>query len=214
MSLTCLQLIKGAMRKLGVLAIGREPTSAQSEDSMEVLSSFYPELVGQGVFGKLYDSYVTDATYTAHENERITCDATVTTVTLPTTITEEWWPSQGPIGGISDYGWNNSSSNAYPRTPRDNSIIQIARSNTSTALTYIYDAPKTDWVALDSLVLASAAPLSERYGEAMKALLAVKLAPHYNIVPNPFLERESAKANSLLSHRYDRSYRPVSGNYF
>jgi hypothetical protein len=215
MSLTCLQLIKGAMRKLGVLAIGREPTSAQAEDSMEVLTSFYLELIGQGVFGKLIDSYVTDAAYTAHENERITCSSVVTTVTLPTTITAEWWPVQGNIGGIYDYGWNNTSASAtYPRTPRDGAVVQIARSDLGTALTYIHDAPKAAWVSIDSLALATAAPLSERYGEALKALLAIKFAPHYNVQPNPFLERESAKANSMLSHRFDRGYRPVSGNYY
>lgn len=213
MALTCLQILTGAARKLGVLAIGRNLTSAQSESGMEILQSLYLELVGQGVFGKLYDSYITDATYTAHENERITCDATVTTVTLPTTITEDWWPTSGPIEGAYDYGWSNSST-TYPRTPRDSAIIQIARTNTSSALTYIYDAPQTNWVALDSLALASTAPLSDRYGEALKALLADKWSLDWGVTPPPILAKQVATANSLLSHRSDRAYRPVSGSYF
>jgi hypothetical protein len=215
MSLTCLQILAGAAGKLGVLAIGRSLTSAQSEQGMEIFRSLYLEMVGQGVFGPLLDTWVTDAAYTAHENERVICDATVTTVTLPTTITQEWYPNTGYIGGFADFGWSNSSSSAtYPRAPRDNAIIQVARTNLSSALTYIYDAPQTDWVAIDSLLVATAAPLSERYGEALKAKMAEKWAANWGVTPEPILAKEIAQANSLLSHRYDRIACAAVGNYF
>ncbi len=210
--LTCLNIIKGAMRKLGVLPIGREPTSAQGESGMEILQSMYHEKVGQGVFGRLTDSYITDATYTAHENERITCDTDVTTVTIPDAITEEWCAS-GPIGGLGDYGWSNWRTTT-PRTPRDGSVVQVAQTNSSTPLTYIYDAPRTDWVSIDSLTLAGDAPLSDRYGNALKALLAEVWATDFNVTPTPTLMREITQANSLLSHRPDRGSRAPTGQYF
>lgn len=215
MSLTCLQILTGAARKLGVLAIGRNLTSAQSESGMEILQSLYLELVGQGVFGKLIDSYITDTTYTAHENERVVCSSVVTTVSLPTTIDEEWCPNQGYIGGDSDYGWASGGGNTYPRAPRDNAIIQVARTNLNSALTYIYDAPRATWASIDSLVVGSTAPLSERYGEALKSLMAEKWATDFGITPPPTLAGQVASAKSLLSHRYDRSYRSTSsGSYF
>jgi hypothetical protein len=172
-------------------------------------------LIGQGVFGKLVDSLITSATYEAHEGERVVCDTTVTTVTLPTSITTEWFGNSGYIGGSTDYGWSNSQVVVYPRTPRDNAIIQIAaQDDPANSETHIYDAPRAEWVEITTLGLSDNAPLSDRYAEALKALLAIKLAPHYNIEPNPFLQAENSKANLLLSNRPDRAYRPVQAYYF
>lgn len=215
MALTCLQILKGAAGKLGVLAIGRELTSAQSEQGMEILRSMYLETVGQGLWGPLVDTIVSAATYTAHEQERVVCSSAVTTVTLPTSITTEWCPSQGYIGGSYDYGWSNSSSSAYPRPPRDGALIQVSQTDLNAALTYIYDAPRHEWKSLDSLLVATNAPLSERYGEALKAKLAEAWAPHWGILQlPPSLSKQVATANSLLSHRYDRNARRAVGQYY
>lgn len=212
MTQTCLRIGTGAMRKLGVLAIGREPTAAQGEEFMITLQAMYNELIGQGVFGKLYGTLVTDATYEAHEYERVTINSTVTTVTIPTTITTEW--DSGPFDGPRDYGWSMFSPTS-PRPPIDNAVIQVARSNLTDAepQTYIYDAPRGKWVLIEGLTLASIAPLSNRYGEALKSILALKLAAPFNVEPTQILLGEYARANSILSTRFDRSHRQASGQY-
>lgn len=210
MTETCLRIGTGAMRKIGVLPIGREPTAAQGEQFMVTLQAMYNELVGQGVFGRLIDSKITASTYTAHEGERVVINTTVTTVTIPTTITTEW--GYAPVGGPYDYGWGAWPS-TLPRPPHDNAIIQVARSNLGSALTYIYDAPRATWAVLEGLVLADIAPLSERYGEALKSILALKLCSPFNVEPTQILLDEYARANSILSTRFDRSHRQPSGQY-
>lgn len=216
MALTCTQILVGAARKLGVLAIGRSLTAPQGESGMEMLQSLYLELVGQGVFGRMIDTLVTDSSYDAHENERVICDRTVTTVVnLPSEISAEWIPNQGYIGGPFDYGWSNSASSTWPRAPHDNAIIQIAdQNNADNGETHVYDAPRASWVEITALALNSTAPLSERYGEALKALMAEKWAPDFNVAPPPTLAAQVATAKSLLSHRYDRNARAAVGCYF
>ena len=213
MTITVRAIASGAMRKLQVLAAGRNPTADQAQDALEILQALYKEFVGQGVFGKMYDTLVTDATYTAHENERCVCNRSAgVTVTLPDTITLEFPTAIGFVNGSTDYGWGNSYS-VTPRTPRDNSVIGITDLFSTLDLTYVYDAPGARWVALDSLTLDSVAPLSGRYGEGLKAILAVRLAPNFNVEPQKSVAGQANSARSMLSHRYDRPYRAVAGQY-
>lgn len=213
MTMTVRAVAAGAMKKLSVLAAGRSPTGDQGQDALDILQALYKEFVGQGVFGKIYDTLVTGATYTAHENERCVCNRSAgVTVTLPDTITIEFPTTIGFVNGSTDYGWGNSYT-ATPRTPRDGSVIAITDLFSTLDLTYIYDAPNSRWTSIDSLTLDSVAPLSGRYGEGLKAILAVRWAPNFNIEPQRAVIGQANSAHSMLSHRYDRPYRAVAGQY-
>lgn len=216
MTITVRDIVKGGLRKLQVLPAGREPTGDQAQDALDILQALYKEFVGQGVFGKIYDTIVTGATYTAHENERCVCNRSAgVTITLPDTITTEFPASTtiGFINGYTDYGWGTGF-NVTPRTPRDSSIICVTDMFSTLDLTWVYDAPGARWVSLDAITLDTIAPLSGRYGEGLKALLAVRSAPNWNVTPQPSVVAQAHSANSMLSHRYDRPYRPVAGQFF
>lgn len=220
MPITVRTIVKGAMKKLGVLPIGREPTSPQAQDALEALQALYRELVGQGVFGRLYDVLVTTATYSAREQERVVCDlVSGVTVTLPETITQSLIDS-APYRCFTydvnapDYGRGCWSSEVFPRPPRDGACIVVADVNSSLEKYYLYDANRAYWVLLDSLTLDSTAPLSARYQNGLEAVLSERLADPFGVdVP----KQATAQANTFrhsISMKLDRSRRPVIAEYF
>jgi len=212
--ITVRDIVKGAMKKIAVLAIGREPTAAQGEDALEALQAIYRELVGQGVFGRLNDVLITAATYDARENDRVVCDyATGVTVNLPEVITADLQnalPAYDP--DQSDYG-RGGGCEPLPRPPRDHSPIVITDVNSSFEQYYLYDANRAFWVLLDDLTLDSKAPLSNRYENGLKAKLALRLAPTFGRQPTPFLLAEVNAFHHALSHKKDRSRRPTVAEY-
>ena len=216
---TCRNVIKGALKKLGALAMGREPTAAQSEDALEVLQSLYRELAGQGVFGRLQDVLVTTATYTAREQERVVCDSlSGQTITLPETITQDLLDSApydtcGP--GYSDYGWGHPVYDVLPRPPRDGAMIVVADIRSDFEKTYLYDANRAYWVLIDGMTLDTEAPLTGRFDNGIKAKLALRLWTHYS--KDPASEQIQSEVNTfhyLISMKGDRQSRPVQAEYF
>lgn len=215
MSITVRDLIRRSLRKLAMVASGREPTAAQAQDALDVLQSLYRELAAQGVFGRLVDVLMTSTTYSARENERIVCDdASAITITLPETITA------GLLGSLqawninaTDYG-RGQWSETLPRPPRDGSIIVVCDINSDFEKTYIYDAGRAAWVLIDDLTLDSVAPLSGRYANGLAAILAIKLAPEYNTTAMPSVQAEANLGRHMLSQKLDRSRRPVVAEYF
>lgn len=214
MPITVRSVVKGAMKKLGVLAIGREPTAAQAQDALEILQALYRELIGQGVFGRLYDVLVTTSTYSARENERVVCDLLAgVTVTLPETITEGLIGSLSPYDYLAtDYG-RGSVCEVLPRPPRDGSPIIVADVNSSFEKYYLYDANRAYWVPLDDLTLDSTAPLSARHENGLRAILAERLADPFGV---PMPKQAAAEANTFryaISMKLDRSRRATVAEY-
>lgn len=214
MPITVRSVVKGAMKKLGVLAIGREPTAAQAQDALEILQAFYRELIGQGVFGRLNDVLVTTSTYEARENERVVCDlSSGVTVTLPETITQSLYgalPLYDPYG--TDYG-RGSVCEILPRPPRDGACIIVADVNSSLERYYLYDANRAYWVLLDELTLDSTAPLGERYENGLRAILAERLTDPFGV---PLPKQAAGEANTFrysISMKLDRSRRPTIAEY-
>jgi hypothetical protein len=71
MAITCRDIVGRALRKLSRIAAGAEPDGNDLTDAMETLQAIYREAVGLGVFGKMYEVVVTDATYTAAPQDRV-----------------------------------------------------------------------------------------------------------------------------------------------
>lgn len=219
MAITVRTIVKGAMFKLGVLPIGREPTSPQAQAALETLQALYRELIGQGVFGRLYDVLVTTATYSAREQERVVCDSQGgVTVTLPETITQSLIDS-APYRCFTydtnapDYGRGCWSSEVFPRPPRDGACIVVADVNSSFEKYYLYDSNRAYWVLIDSLTLDSTAPLSARYQNGLSAVLAERMADPFGM---PMPKQATAEANMFrysISMKPDRPRRPVMAEY-
>lgn len=223
MSITCRDLINRSLRKLFVVASGRNATGSQAQDALDALLSLYKEFVGQGVFGRLNPVIITATTYSARENERVVCNnAAGVTVTLPDTITvnllreNPYYVSYDDIGSTAggyDYG-RGYPTEVIPRPPRDGSVITVTDMFSTLDLTWIYDAPPARWISIDNLGLSDNAPLTGRYANGLAAILAVRLASEYAVTPTQFVVSEANLGRSQLSSRYDRQYRPVVASYF
>jgi len=213
---TCRDIIKGAMKKLAVLPIGREPTAAQAEDALDILEGTYRELVGQGVFGRLTDVLVTGSAYAAREQERVVCqNGAGVTVTLPDTITAALLAAAPACTDIP-YGAYPSCcpEPCLPRPPYDGACIVVADLNSCVELYYVYDANRALWAGLDHLTLDMLAPLSGRYENGLKAKLAVRLASGYGRDVTPLLQGEVNGFHYQLAMKNDRRRLPVMAEYF
>jgi len=223
-SITVRAIVKGALKKLGVLAIGREPTAAEAQDALEILQGLYRELVGQGVFGRLVDVLITTDTYNAREQERVVLNSSVSgaSVTLPVEITQSllsappyydaaWFD---PYATDWDYGHGGVTAEPLPRPPRDGACIVVTDVNSSFEKYYLYDANRAYWVLLDDLTLDSVAPLSGRYQNGLMAMLGLRMAAPFGVEPSPVLQGECNTFRYALSTKFDRSRRAAVAEYF
>jgi hypothetical protein len=229
MATTCRDVVVAALRRPGIVAAGGEPDSAMADEAMGHLQNLYMELLAQGVFGRMRDVRVTESTYTALEQDRISIpSSTTTTVTLPQTVTQEWVPDAG--GFVSDYGFIAGGETGYLQTvsarpPRDQAavvVVNICCEDPDEAVNaYVYDATMAKWFGLnrnddgtEPLGLNHLAPLAFRYRGPLTALLAVRLADAYGMPVSDGLKSEAAFANSTLSHKWDRPRRQVVGRFY
>ncbi len=213
MAVTCRNIIKGALQKLGVASNAMPITSDQADDGLGSLQSMYQELVSGGAFGRLNDVVVLDTTYSANEFERVACQNVLgVTVTLPDIITTEPTTSY-PGAGTADYGFR-SSTPLLPRPPIDGSVIQVTDLYSDFSELFIFDSHSQRWVLIEGLALTDEAPLSTRYREGITCKLAAILAPDYSRpVPASVVAGVTA-FHSALSGKRDSAVRNIQMPYF
>lgn len=147
---TCSDIIARALRMVGIVGKGDEPTATEEDDAMFALLAIYQRLADTALSTDT-TVYETDD-YEPEEGERVYCTGTVT---LPTTIDD-----------------------GDTRLPLDLAAIQYLDENTSSAWrTYISD--KGAWTRIDNLTEASTAPFADRNQEGLAALLAMEIAEEY-----------------------------------
>lgn len=214
MTVTVRDIVKGALRKLGVLAVSREPTGAQAQAALGALQSLYRELVGQGSFGRFTDVLVTTTPYNARENERVVCDLeSGVTVNLPETITESLLRAL-PVYDPSAPDYGRASCETLPRPPRDGACIIVADVNSSYEKYYLYDANRAYWVLIDDLTLDSRAPLANRNENGLKAMLASRMASDFGVQVPPVVASETNTFRYILGQKPDRVRSSAVGQYF
>lgn len=154
---TCREIIKRAMRRLQLVASGREPKAAEATDGLTALQDLYTTLIAAGSLGSLSPLEIS-ADYTALEWQRITnTSGSPVTITLPESIED----------GDAEGGY---------RAPRDRAVVLIAGASPAT---WIYDAGLGAWVQIEALTLNSEAPLSTYMAGGLSAQLAVYIADEY-----------------------------------
>jgi hypothetical protein len=185
---TVRDLIKSGMRKAGVLASGRNPTTAEATDGLDVVQGLYDGWALGGMFGRLTEVIATED-YTAREGDRVRAETGVV-VTLPTTITE--------CG--SD------------RAPYDLAIVVVVQ-DAATQVS-IYDAFAGAWVRLDGLTLDTDPPLKQRDRDGLAACVAVAYADEFGGRVGAATQAKAATFRIALSARSGNAYRPSQPEFF
>lgn len=202
----CQSIITSAYRRAGINAAGVPPSATKNTTGMERLVDLYHDLIATGLFGRLEDVYlVTGSVFTALEGQRITCEDATVVVTIPTI----YYSGQSLIDPY-DYDFSGTgdspqyTSNGIPRAPADGAVIQVIQPGVANPLlTYLYDTNAGIWQQLENLVLSSNAPLSGRYAEGLKNVLAVFLADEFGYQVRPLLARQAARFKLTVGSRYD-----------
>lgn len=187
---TCAQTIKLAMRKLQLLAAGKNPSATEGADYLEVLQDLYLTWVEKGRFGVLAE-VIADAAYEAGENERIVSNGY--TITYPSTVI--------------DPATNEA------RKPLDLSIVVKVTAGAEPVIK-TYDAYRGEWVELTNLTMGGLAPLSGRGNDGLASCLAVQIADE-NGSPIPEAVAVSQRAFlGRLSSRKATERQTVPVEYF
>jgi hypothetical protein len=183
------QVIKGALRKLGVLASGASPTTNQTNDAAEALNALVKAFQADGmpVWKIVSTSFLTtsgQATYTIGPSQ------TVNTVQPLKVLQGMWTPSGGnntPLNIYNRYDFNELPTNAsgspvnlYYQPLRTTGTLTLwpTPSDSTTTITIHYQAPYEDLnSASDDFDFPS------YWIQALIYNLAWALAPEFGIPP-------------------------------
>lgn len=174
-----LDVVNGALRKLGVLASGREARPVDRDDTFEALKGMYRQLINNGAFGRLQD-VVPTADYTACGSVRIyrPSDQAELSITLPEVINrQDFWCDYRIYGSC----W--CPDNAVRRgvtTPRDCTVVTISDAVIGETYDFIYDGHTKVWQGLYDLALGDTAPLAFRDPQGLMAYLAWQIADDFS----------------------------------
>lgn len=152
---TALDIMRRALRAIGVLKAGKEPTGPDAQDALEHLQSVILGLPGFFHNGRWCEAAI-DSAYTARESERITV-TTPGVVTLPTVIT----------------------CNTVSRPPYDLAKVQIIGADAENAGLWLFSATKGAWGQADALSTSSELPFGPEDDAGLAALLAVDMAAEF-----------------------------------
>lgn len=214
--MNCRQTVNSALRKIGVLAAGREARAVDLDDGFDALKGLYRQLITNGTFGRLRD-VIPIADYTAYENERIFRNTEdVVSITLPQTLRNwEFWFGYG-IFGIYPNEYVPPADDALTqdvRTPRDCAVVSIINALDGMVMDFIYDGHTKSWTGIYALTLDDDAPLSFRDPQGLCALLATQIADEYGREIGPTTFRQAASFQSGLTNRFSFCDEPVVLEY-
>lgn len=193
-------VVKGALRKLGVLASGREARPVDRDDTMEALKGLYRQLINGGAFGRLAD-VVPVADYTTCGNVRVFrgSDVSELAITLPETVNNcNYWCDQRIYGSC----W--CPDNVIRRdvtTPRDCTVVSISDAVTGETYDFIYDGQIKTWQGLYDLTLEDRAPLAQRDPQGLMALLALQIGDDFGAQVGPTTARLAGNFSQSLATR-------------
>jgi hypothetical protein len=227
------QIVNGALRKLGRLAAGREPRSADATDALAALQGLYLSWITSGAFGRLEDVVVT-SDYVARPNQHVIRENDdVQNITLPQFSQDGVWRhsySDGLIfdpllDGMGDEILDDAGQPIFPvrvrerqpyerlEPPRDGSVVKITDMVAGKTETYVFDGAVKEWQSIERLQLDSEAPRSQADPEGLSATLALELADTFGAEVGPTTMRQIARFNINLTQRFGMPREAVTGIY-
>lgn len=171
--------IKSAYRRSGVLAAGVNVDSTNMGVGLEQLQGMYQGFVGTRLFGELELVTLTSANaYTAVPWTRVLNTAGAA-VTYPVTV-------QNPDDGET-------------QAPDDGAIVVVSNSTSHSPDVRIYDAYLANWQQIANLGLNDYAPMTFRFDDHIKNLLAVKIADDVGNPVSKLLVYQAGLAKNALA---------------
>lgn len=215
--MNCRETCNGALRKIGVLAAGREARAADLNDTFDALKGLYRQLITNGAFGRLRD-VIPIENYIAFENERIFRNTEdVVSVTLPQTLRNwQFWGAYWIYGiyPVEPVPPATNAINIDVRTPRDCAVVSVINSLDGLVMDFIYDGHTKNWQGIYDLTLDTEAPLSFRDPQGLQALLAAQVSDEYGREIGGATQRLAGNFQSGLTNRFSFCDEPVYGEYF
>lgn len=193
---TCRDVITGALRKLGELGVGDQPSQQDAATGLAALQNMFDAWATGGMFGPLTDVYKSSA-YAARAGERV---RSTTTVTLPTYQDETVMDV-----GDAPYGTNQ---------PVDRSLIVVVNPTTGVRQTNLWDAWRGQWVRIEALTLSSECLLSALGKDDLACCLAKSMADEVNASVGAQTELRAAKFVQRLTQRRDSARTPTAPEFF
>lgn len=220
--------MNSALRKLGRLGAGREPRTADQTDTLAALQGLYGSWIAAGAFGRLDDVVPTGSVYTASGNQRIYRQSPETlAVELPELVSAE---SLGDYGhsrtgyygtvititedaGATIIDVQASQPVGCVSVPRDGAPVVITDQNTGMTAGWLYDGTIKRWERLDMLQLDQQAPRSIADPEGLAAMLALEMADTFGADVGPATQRQAARFQTAMTHRYGMRRETSAGVY-
>lgn len=192
MSDKVLEVLQAGWRRSGLIGLGVTINAAQKTVGLERLQDLYEDMA-EGLFGRLTDKRLTTAAaYEAQEFERV-LNTAAAVVTLPETVTD-------PVDGCS-------------RTPLDGAIIVVGVPGSDPTIN-IYESNRAEWQDVSSLALNDVAPLSGRFSDSLKNLLATFLLDDIGGQVSPVLAKRASTARLKIGSRYGSLRRSSPSEFF
>lgn len=205
---TCRLVVNTALRKLGVLAAGREPRLADQTDALAALQGLYGAWVAAGAFGRLRDVVPITSPYRACGGEHVLRDsADIMEVELPDLVGRDWfW----------DYGWLRCCCYYNPNVPpRDGLVVRITDRIGGETRTWIYEGASKEWQRIEDLQLDDQAPRSTADMLGLSSCLAMEIADTYGDagVITQVTAQQAARYKAAMTQRFGVERQPVPGVY-
>jgi hypothetical protein len=210
--------INGALRKIGVLAAGRQPRAADQADTLATLQGMYRQWINNGTFGRLRD-VVPITSITAAPNTRIYRNSyDVVTISLPELVS-----GCSQVWNCLRWGWDEGiyptepspySQIANATTPRDASVVVISDAPTKVTSEFMYDGQRKEWISVYDLALTDEAPFSHRDPKGLESVLALQIVDEF---AGQVGQMTTAMATQFMAALANRSSSPrveVAGEYF
>lgn len=222
-------VVNTALRKLGVLASGREPRLSDQTDALDALRSMYGSWVASGAFGRLRDVVPTGTQYTSAGNERIFREsADVMTVVLPELVSEVSHADYGhepvryygttvtvsTVGNETIIDVKPSQPIGYALPPRDGSVVVISDRIGGETRTWIYDGTTKRWESPDMIVLDDEAPRSSADVQGLASMLALEIADQFDASVPDATVRQASRYQTQMVARFGMRRESVEGVYF
>lgn len=194
MASTCLDIIKNALRSVGVISITESPSADMSAAALEIWQNL---ILSLPCFASNWREIEINENYTAGVNERVTVIGDVNvTVTLPQQVVSE----RDQVLYVSDLF--TIATGTYYSAPRDGSRVMVSAQQGTDRAAYAYRADTGKWISFINLELTSTIPFNADLHRYLQAMLAFELAGAFGLDVPLFVQKLAIEGERECMSRF------------